>query len=393
VIELEESDDIVALRDTLRKFIAREFKPQDLREWDRKDLIPREISRKLGALGLCGLCVPEEYGGMGRQVIAMSVVLEELARCTNALATLYYMAAGYGGLNIAESGTEEQKRRLLPGLVAGEILFAYGLSEPDIGADLADVKTRAERRVGTGGDRVIVNGTKRWTTGAGIADYIYTLVRSGKPEERRKNLSFVLIPANARGVTIKRIEAMGAKGVQTNDVLLQDVEVPFDNVIKGEAGWNNAWSILAGPSLEIEKLGPSAIALGIAEGAVAEAWEYSQQRIQGGKHICGHQAVRHVLSDVQTRLQACRLMTRHAAWLVEQRQPSAVATSMAKLFVTEQARDIVLACQQYVMGAYGYAEGFNMERYVRDILLMPIIGGSAAIQRNNVANLMKLPRE
>jgi alkylation response protein AidB-like acyl-CoA dehydrogenase len=389
VTELDESDDIVALRDTLRKFIAREFKPEDLREWDRKDLIPREIGRKLGALGICGLCVPEESGGMGRQVIALTVVLDELARYSTALPGLYNMSAAYGGLNISESGTEEQKRRLLPGLLAGEILFAYGLSEPDIGADLADVKTRAERK----GDRVIVNGSKRWTSGAGMSDYVYTLVRSGKPEERRKNLSFVLIPPTAKGVTLTQIEIMGSKGIPTNDMLMEDVEVPFENVIKGEAGWNNAWSILAGPALEVEKLGPSAIALGLAEAAVAEAWTYSQQRVQGGKRICGHQAVRHVLSDVQTKLQACRLMMRHAATLVENHQPSAVATSMAKLFVTENAKEIVLACQQYVMGAYGYAEGFQMERLVRDILVMPIAGGSTAIQRNNIASLMKLPRE
>jgi alkylation response protein AidB-like acyl-CoA dehydrogenase len=388
-MDLQESEDIVALRDSLRKFIAREFKPGDAKEWERNDLIPKEVSRKFGKLGICGLCVPEEYGGMGRQVIALTVVLDELARYSTALPGLYNMSAAYGGLNISESGTEEQKRRLLPGLLAGEILFAYGLSEPDIGADLADVKTRAERK----GDRVIVNGSKRWTSGAGMSDYVYTLVRSGKPEERRKNLSFVLIPPTAKGVTLTQIEIMGSKGIPTNDMLMEDVEVPFENVIKGESGWNNAWSILAGPALEVEKLGPSAIALGLAEAAVAEAWTYSQQRVQGGKRICGHQAVRHVLSDVQTKLQACRLMMRHAATLVENHQPSAVATSMAKLFVTENAKEIVLACQQYVMGAYGYAEGFQMERLVRDILVMPIAGGSTAIQRNNIASLMKLPRE
>ena len=384
-----ESEEIVAMRDTIRKFVAREFTAADVKKWDREDWIPREISLKFGELGICGLCVPEEYGGLGRNVMAMSVVLEELSRFSNALPALYNMSAGYGGLNISESGTPEQKQRFLPGLLKGEILFAYGLSEPDIGADLANVKTRAERN----GDRVIINGAKRWTSGAEMADYIYTLVRSGPPEARRKNLSFVLIPTKAKGVTITRLPVMGVKGVPTDDVKLENVEVPFDNVILGEAGWNNAWSILAGPALEIEKLSPTSIALGIAEAAVAEAWEYSQQRVQGGKHICGHQAVRHVLSDVQTKLQSCRLMLRHAAWLVETRQPSAVATSMAKVYVSDTARDIVLACQQYVMGAYGYAEGFNMERYVRDILIFPIAGGSTAIQYNNIANLMKLPRE
>ena len=380
-MDFHESEEISAMRDTIRTFIRRECTPDKVNQWEKDDLIPRDISLKLGELGICGLCVPEEYGGLGRHVIAMTVVVEELARCSNALPALYNMSAGYGGLNISESGTEEQKRRLLPGLVAGEILFAYGLSEPDVGGDLANVKTRAERK----GDSVIINGAKRWTTGAAMADYIYALVRSGPAEARRKNLSFVLIPTNAPGVEITQIEVMGAHGCPTNDVTFVDVEIPFENVIKGEAGWNNGWSILAGPALEIEKLTPTAICLGQAEAAVAEAWEYSQQRVQGGKHICGHQAVRHVLSEVQTKLQACRLMTHHAAWLVQENMPSAVATSMAK--------EIVLACQQYVMGAYGYAHGFNMERIVRDVLLGTIIGGSSAIQRNNIANLMKLPRE
>jgi alkylation response protein AidB-like acyl-CoA dehydrogenase len=388
-MDFHEPEEITALRDTIRRFIAREFPPETVRRWHKEDRIPREVSVKLGRLGLGGLCVPKDYGGQGRQVLAMAAVLEELARCSTSLATLYDMSAGYGGLNISASGTEEQKRRLLPGLLTGEILFAYGLSEPDVGADLANVTTRAERR----GDRVIVNGAKRWTTGGAIADYIYTLVRTGPETAPRKNLSFILVPTKQKGVTITPIVVMGAHGLPTNDVVLDNVEIPFANVIGGEAGWNNAWSILAGPVLEIEKLGPSAIALGVAEAALAEAWTYSQQRVQGGKRICGHQAVRHVLAEAQTQLQTCRLMTWHAAWLVETEQPSALATSMAKLYVCETARNIILNCQQYVMGAYGYAEGFDMERYVRDILIFPIAGGSTAIQRNNIANLMKLPRE
>jgi len=326
---------------------------------------------------------------MGRQVVMMTVVLMELARHSTALAGLYNMSCGYGAMNISESGTEEQRHRLLPGLLAGETLVAYGLSEPDVGADLGNVKTAAVRQ----GDTVVVNGAKRWTTGAQLADYIYALVRTGPAEDRRNNLSFLLIPTTAPGVTIQSIGVMGGHGLPTNDVIFENVEIPFANVVGGEGGWNNGWSILAGPALEVEKLGPTAIALGNAEAALAEAWEYSQQRVQGGRRICGHQAVRHVLADAQTKVQACRLMLAHAAWLVETHQSSAIATSMAKLFVCETARDVVLACQQYVMGAYGYAKGFNMERYVRDVLSAPIVGGSTAIQRNNIANLMKLPKQ
>jgi alkylation response protein AidB-like acyl-CoA dehydrogenase len=226
-----------------------------------------------------------------------------------------------------------------------------------------------------------------------MADYVYTLVRSGPPEATRKNLSFVIVPTDAKGVTITKIDTMGVHGISTCDVAYENVELPFDAVMGGEAGWNNGWNMLTGASLEIEKLQPTFIALGIAEAAMEEAWAYSQQRVQGGKRICGHQAVRHVLADCQTRLHAMRLMMRHAAWLVEEHKPSAVYTSMCKQFVSDNARDVVLALQQYVMGAYGYAEGFNMERLVRDILIFPVAGGSTAIQRNNIANLMKLPRE
>lgn len=388
-MDFQESEEIQALRQSLRRFIERECSAEVIAKWDQDDLIPREWASKLNQLGVFGLCVPEEYGGLGRNVVAMMTVMEELSRCSVALSGLYISCASYGGLNISESGSEEQKRRLLPQLLEGELLFAYGLSEPDTGADLANVKTRAERH----GDTVVIDGFKRWTSGADMCDYIYALVRSGPAEERRRNLSFVLIPTDAKGVTITRLGGMGARGVALTDVALDQVEIPVTNIVGGEERWNDGWNLLAGPALEVEKLGPSAIALGLAEAAMAEAWEYSQQRRQGGKRICGHQAVRHVLSDAQTKLQTCRLMMQHAAWLVETEQSSAVATCMAKLHISETAKEIVLNCQQYVMGAYGYAHGFNMERYVRDVLAIPIYGGSTAIQRNNIANLMKLPRE
>jgi alkylation response protein AidB-like acyl-CoA dehydrogenase len=317
----------------------------------------------------------------------MVLAVQELARRSTALAGLFIQNVCYGSLNIAESGTEEQKQRLLPDLCQGKLLFAYGLSEPDVGADLASVKTRAERR----GDEVVLNGYKRWCTGAQFADYIYMLVRSGAPDARYKNLSLVLVPTGAPGITMQSIGTMGVRGLPTNDVVLEDVAVPFANVVGGEASWNRGWSLLAGPTLEAEKLGVPALAIGIAEAAIAEAWEYSQQRKQFGTRLCGIQSIRHMLAEVQTKLAACRSMLSHAAWKVHTGQPSAVETSMAKLYVADTAREIVLTCQQ-ILGAYGYAHGFAMERYVRDILVMPIWGGSSAIQKNNIANLMQLPR-
>ena len=382
------SEEHEAIRDSVRKFITRECPEVEVARWDSDDFISRDVLTKLGELGVCGLTIDEEYGGLGKRVVDYIMVLEELSRCSTAISGIYQMAAGYAGLNISALGTDEQKAMFLPKVAVGKICFALGLSEPDVGADLATVTTRADRN----GDTLLINGNKRWCSGANVADYIYTLVRTGPAEDRRRNLSFVLIPVDTKGITMTETATMGGRGCATNDVNFDNVEVPVTNIVGGEDAWNQGWKQLAGPSLEVEKLGPAAISLGIAEAAVDEAWQYSQERRQFGVPICAHQAVRHVLADSRTKLLTMRLMLNNAAQLVEEGKDSAVATSMAKLYICETAKDVVLACQQHVMGAYGYAEGFSMERYVRDILGPTIYGGSSAIQRNNLANLLKLPR-
>lgn len=382
------SDEVLMLRDSLRRLLDDVASPEAAARWDREDHLPPELILQLADLGVCGLAVDEAHGGLGLDVPAILMVIEELARRSMALAGLYVMCVSYAGLNLSELGSPDQKARLLPKVAEGRLLFALGLSEPNVGADLSAVETRAERD----GNRIIVNGVKRWCSGAEFADYIYALVRSGPPQDRHRNLSFVMIPRDAQGVSMTCTETMGVRGVPTNDVFFENVELSIHDVMGEEAGWNRGWSQLAGPTLEVEKLQPSAMAMGLGEAMVEEAWRYSQERMQFGKRICGHQAVRHTLADVQTRLKACRLMLENAALLVQRGEPSAVQTSMTKLFLAETVRGIALDCQT-VMGAYGYAEGFGMERYVRDALVLPIFGGSSAIQRSNIANLMRLPRE
>ena len=259
------------------------------------------------------------------------------------------------------------------------------MSEPDIGGDLASVTTTARRD----GDNVVVNGTKRWCTAARIADYVYTLVRSDAEAPRYRNLSFILVPTRAPGITITTIDHLGLRYAETTDVVFEDVVVPLANVVGGEAGWNQGWRMLAGPALDVEKLEITAVTLGIATAAVEDAWTYAQERRQFGKAISGHQAVRHALVDARTKLQACRHMLYHAAWLAQHERPCSVETSMAKLFIGETAVEIVLACQR-VMGAYGCAADYDMERYVRDVVCMPIVGGSSNMQRNNIANRLRL---
>lgn len=386
----QEAEHVTMLRDTVRRFVENEMPRELAQKWDRENIFPREIFDQLSALGVNSLTVPEEYGGAGRDITATMVVIEELARRSMAVAVPYIMCACYGAMNIEEVGSAAQKAELLPKLAEGKLLFAYGISEPDVGADVASVRTNAVRK--GNGATVTINGSKRFCSGANIADYIYTVVKSDPEAGRYKNLSIVLIPPDAPGVTIELQNSMGMKGASTCDVTFEDVEIPAENIVGGEEGWNDGWNRIVGPGLDVEKIEVAALALGNAAAAVDDAWEYAQQRKQFGKPVSAYQSVRHMLVDAKTKLHACRLMTYHAAWLLDEKKPASVETSMAKLYVSDTAKDIVLSCQQ-VMGAYGYIKEFDMERYVREALLMPIIGGSSAIQKNNIANRLRLARE
>jgi len=383
---MTEAPHVTELRRQLRRFVAEKAPREKRRQWDRDHTWPRDLFRELADMGICGLTVPEEYGGQGQDILAAVAVIEELARAGGFLAGPFIHCAFYGGMNIAENGTPEQKAELLPRLARGELLFAYGLSEPDVGGDLSSVKTRAR----IDGDAIVVSGSKRWCTGADWADYIYCLVNSDPDLPRRQALSFVLIPAKAPGITVTPIEHTNLRYTASCDVHFDDVRLPLSAIVGGREKWCQGWTMLAGRALDVEKLEVAACTFGIAQAAVEEAWSYAQQRVQFGKPICAHQAVRHKLVTARTRLEACRLMLYHAAELAHEGRPCAVETSMAKLFIADTGVEIALACQQ-VMGAYALSDAYDMDRNVRDLLGMPIVGGSSDMQKNNLAGLWKLP--
>ena len=384
----DEPEHVLELRRMLRHFVSEEMPPEKVREWDKAHRFPPELFAKLAETGVCGITVAPEYGGQGPDLVAAVAIIEELCRGGAFAAGPFIHSAFYGGMNISENGSEEQKAHYLPRLARGEHLFAYGLSEPDVGGDLASVRCRADR---TDDGRLIVNGFKRWCTGADFADTIYCLVRTGSESARHRNLSFVLIPTDTPGVTVHPIEHSNLRYTLSSDVILEDVELSVDHIVGGEAGWNEGWRMLAGRALDVEKLEITAVTFGIAQAAVEEAWAYSQERKQFGRPISGHQAVRHRLVEARTRLEACRHMLYHAAWLANEGRPCSVESAMAKLFVADTAVEIGLACQR-VMGAYGLSEGHDMERHVRDLIGMPIVGGSSDMQKNNIAGLLGLAR-
>ena len=381
----DEPPHVAALRDQLRRFIAAEAPREKRIAWDKDHRWPRDVYARLNRLGLTALTVPQEHGGAGQDLVAAVAVIEELAQAGAFLAGPFIHTAFYGGMNLSENGSPEQKAQYLPRLARGELFFAYGLSEPNVGGDLASVETRAELE----GDTVVVNGSKRWCTGADWADVIYTLVRSGPAEARYKNLSFLLVPAGTPGLSMQDIAHSNLRYTKSQDVFFDDVRLPKSAIVGGEAMWNRGWELLAGRALDVEKIEISATGFGIARAALEEAWTYAQQRVQFGKPISQHQSIRHKLVTARTKLQACRHMLYHAAWLANEGRPCSVETSMAKLFIADTGVEIALACQQ-VMGAYALSDAYDMERHVRDLLGMPIVGGSSDMQRNNLASLLRL---
>lgn len=387
-MNFDESTDTTLLRDTIRRFLDKEMPRSLARTLDQKAAHDPAVFAKLCALGVTGLTVPEEYGGSGIDILSAIIVIEELAKRGTSLAGPYIHCAFYGAMNMVENASEAQKREYLPKLATGDLLFAYGLSEPDVGGDLASAAVTA--RLSDDGEKVVINGTKRWCTGARVADVIYTLVRSGQKEDRYNNLSLVLVPTTAPGISIIDIDHIGLRYSETTDVIFDDVEVPAANIVGGRECWNKGWPMLVGRGLDVERLEITAVALGIATGAVEDAWAYAQEREQFGKKICAHQTVRNMLVEARTKLAACRHMLYHAAWLATEGRDCSVESSMAKLFVADNAVDIVLTCQR-VMGAYGCAREYDMERYVRDIVCMPIVGGSSNMQKNNIAGRLNLP--
>lgn len=381
----DEPEHLGHIRSQIERFID-EHMPRNKRvEWDREARWPRDVYARFNEMGFTGLAVPEEYGGAGIDVVAALAVIEELSRAGPVLAGPYIQTTFYGGMNLSHNGSAEQKAEYLPRVAKGEIFLAYGLSEPDIGGDLASVTTRAELR----GDTVVINGAKRWCTGADWSDYIYCLVRSGDANARYRNLSFVLIPTDAAGITMHDIAHVNLRYTHSQDVFFDNVEVSASQIVGGPDMWNRGWELLAGRALDVEKLEISAVALGVARAAIDEAWTYAQERRQFGKPISQHQAIRHKLTSARTKWQAARHMLYHAAWLAHEGRPCSVETSMAKLFVADTGVEIAIICQQ-VMGAYALSDAYDMERHVRDLLGMPIVGGSSDMQRNNLASLMKL---
>jgi alkylation response protein AidB-like acyl-CoA dehydrogenase len=364
-------------KETVHDFIEREVKPK-AHEVDETGEFNWRAVRKMGALGLLGLNVPEDYGGSNVDPISAAIAIEELGWGCGSTALAIAAHNGLGLVPIVEYGSDELKERLLPRATGGEgKLAALALTEPGAGSDLqGGVGTRAVQQ----GDEWVINGAKMWCTNASIADFIVTLVRTA-PGGGTRSMSLIVIPTDSPGVHIGPPEKkMGLKGSPTHAVTFSNVCVPLQNLL-GEESRGLQYTLA---TLDGGRIGIGALAVGLAQAAYEEALRYAKERETFGQPIASYQAIQWMLADAATEIQAARLMVYQAAWTKGEGRKFTQAASMAKLFATEMAERVCRNAIQ-VHGGYGYSREFPVERIYRDARLMTIGEGTSEIQRLVIA--------
>ena len=358
-------------------FVAAQVRPK-AREVDETSEFNWPAVRKMGPLGLLGMSVPEEYGGSGVDAISMAIAIEELGWGCGSTALAIAAHNGLGCAPIARFGSEEQKKKFLPGVTSGNNrLAALALTEPGAGSDLrGGVRTKAEKA----GAEWVINGPKAWITNASIADYIITLVRTDL-RGGSHSLSMIIVPTDTPGLTIHPPEKkMGLNGSQTNALTYENVRVPLSYLLGEEGhGLRQTLATLDGGRISI-----GALAVGLAQAAFERARDYARERQAFGKPIAEQQAIQWMLADAATEINAARLSVRYAAWLKQEGRPFGKEAAMGKLYATEMAERVCRNAIQ-IHGSYGYSREYEVERIYRDARLMTIGEGTSEIQRLVIA--------
>lgn len=370
------------LRNSIREFMKGECPREVVREFDERDEFPDELLKKLCNLGFMAICVPEEYGGLGGDVIDSLIVVEEISRVMPLLAWARVNIYLFGNQIILQNGNEDQKKYYLPKLVKGQLKFAFALTEPDAGSDVASIRTEAVFKDG----RYIINGTKLYITGADISDIIVTVARTS--ESKYDGLTLFLVDSKSGGYCATPLKKLGVHGSHTCEVVFSDIMVLPENILGGRNELNHGWRQIM-KTLNTERLDLSAHALGIGQAALDDALQYAKKRIQFGRPIGKFQVIQHKLVEMATELEAARQLTYYAAWKESQHMECVKETSMAKYFATETAKKIALQGIQ-ILGGYGYMMEADMQRYLRDVIVLTIGGGTTEIQKNFIGKTLGL---
>ena len=367
-----------ALQETVRKFAKKEL--QDIaKEIEKNDQPPgRNLLKRFAELGFLGVNLPVEYGGAGLSHFDAVLVLEEIAKISIAVAFPIFESSFGPALAISSFASLELKNTILPKVCSGDMVVAVSMSEPNAGSALTDLTTKAEIKQ----DKVILNGQKRWCSGAGHAD-AYVVYSRMSEEKGAKGIGAVLLEKNAKGFSFGKPENhMGFRGVPSADMYFDNVEIPLKNIIVPAGGFKKLME-----AFDLERCGNTTMSLACAQSSYDYVLNYIQERKQFGKAIIDFQAVQLQLAEIKMKLDASRLLLYRAVVNADRDLPSVADSSIAKCFANEIAREVTGKCVQ-LMGGYGYSKEYPIEQKMRDAWGWGIAGGSIDIQKTNIASAL-----
>src|SRR5690625_1823084 len=366
------------LRKMVRDFAEKEVEPTAA-ERDEEERFDRSIFDNMANLGLAGIPWPEEYGGIGSDYVSYVIAVEELSRVCASVGVTLSAHVSLASWPIYKYGSEEQKQTFLRRLAEGSAIGAYALSEPGAGSDVASMKMTAE----LDGDDYILNGNKVWITNGEIAD-IYIVFAKTDLDAHHRGISAFIVEKGTEGFSFgKKEKKLGIRSSPTTELIFENCRIPKANLLGKEGeGFKIAMTTLDGG-----RNGIAAQALGIAQGALDAAVDYSKEREQFGKPIAANQGISFKLADMATEVEASRLLTYQAAWLESQGQPYGKASAMSKLFAGDAAMRITVEAVQ-VFGGYGYTKDYPVERYMRDAKITQIYEGTNEVQRLVIGRML-----
>jgi butyryl-CoA dehydrogenase len=371
------SPEHVALRRLIREFAEKEVAPIAA-EIDREHRPPMDLMRKLGEIGLLGVCFPQEYGGMGAGEAGYCILMEELGRICTSTATNVGAHIGIGAMAVCLDGTEEQKQKYLVPLARGEKFAAFGLTEPDAGSDAAAIRTRAVRE----GDSWILDGGKIFITNGGYADIITVLAVTDPTLGARGGITAFIVETDWEGFKVAREEdKMGIRGTSTAELVLEELRVPHENVL-GKVGEGFVTFM---KSLDMGRLTLGAACLGGAQAALDWSVHWAKTRKQFGVELAQKQSVQWMIADMATEVELLRSLVYRVAWLVDTGQPFTRLAAMCKLYGSEAASRAINTALQ-IHGGLGYTRDFPLERAFRDARIAEIFEGTNEIQRIVIAS-------
>ncbi len=364
--------------------VARDFAQKELTALademeESANPVPKDVLKKVGELGFLGINTPTEFGGLGLSNLDAIIVLEEFGKISSAVGWPVF-EANAGPVKVIEHfGSDALKKRVIPKVCKGEMVVAVSMSEPNAGTGLTDLTTKAEIK----GDKIVINGTKRWCSGAGHSDgYVVYARMSDAPAA--KGIGAVFVDIDTPGLTFGNSESlMGWRGIPSADIYFDNVEVPIDNLlVEPEDGFKKLME-----TFDLERCGNATMALSQAAAALDYVKEYVQEREQFGKQLVDFQAVQIKLADMLIRVEASRLLIHRAVFNAANGLPDILESSTAKCFANEIAREVTTNAMQ-LMGGYGFNKEYKMERRVRDSFGWGIAGGTIDVQKVNIASAM-----